>query len=514
MKISMKCSRLFIYLLLIFSLVPVLPGQAQKQEKDLSYEVSVSAQLVPIYAVDKKGNPVFDLKKEEIKLYADGKPMEVIYFNGYRVEEQQRVKVSAQVPQRKPVPPRHQISERIIIIILDSLISNQNVYDISQTIARGIIKNAPPGDAFILMESNQVRGLQYIAGPLKDKAALMKALEAIKRLYLSRRMHLDPGTLHEVEVTKGSGGKFGNPANAMALHVLQMDRDIVENNKSKYRRDIQNLTQSIQELQYALKTITLPKTVFLITTNPQKQHLGGLTMTTWNKESVPVTYYRFLEKAARAINMGGSMFYLINPMAFRSKQKRTELKFMSDAGHGKLIHGTSLKEIVEKVKKSTSAYYEMAFYPHKKTGEKSSIKLKCTRKGVELITIGYSEQGKPYQRMNTEEKKLFALNIVNRGSWSRMVAKVGRIKYNKLPKPNPGTSTETIEVDIPPVMQNRPLELVTVYIDPETQEAAVERKIKTMGEKETLQITPMPGRDSYFIIIEPQTPLCIYNQVI
>jgi len=116
--------------------------------------------------------------------------------------------------------------------------------------------------------------------------------------------------------------------------------------------------------------------------------------------------------------------------------------------------------------------------------------------------------------MNNTEKKLFALDIVNRGNWSRIVAKVGRIKYNKLPKPNPGISTETIEINIPPFMRNRPLELVTVHIDPETQEAAVERKIKTMGETETLQITPMPGRDSYFIIIEPRTPLCIYNQVI
>ncbi len=55
--------------------------------------------------------------------------------------------------------------------------------------------------------------------------------------------------------------------------------------------------------------------------------------------------------------------------------------------------------------------------------------------------------------------------------------------------------------------------MVTVRINPETQEADFERTEKTMGEKEVIEITSIPGRNSYFIIIEPKTPLCIYNRV-
>lgn len=503
----MRCLRFIIYILLAFSIVTVLPGQNQQQDKDLSYEVSVSAQLVPVYAVDKKGNPVFDLKKNEIKLYADGKPMDVIYFNGYRVEEHRRVKVPIRPAGKKPVPMVPKSPPRLNFIIIDSLVSNLNVLNRGRAVALGIIKNAPPGDAFIIMESNQIRGFQYITGPEKDPEKLARALDKIEKLYLSRRFYLDPGTVHELTLVSGNQA-------VIVANVLRMDGDIVTNNKGEYHKEIRVLAQSLQGLKYALKTITLPKTVFLITTNPQKRYLGSRYLSMGNKGIVPATYYRFLENAAKALNMGGSMFYLINPMMHRSEQERTALKFMTDAGHGKLIHGNNLKEIVEKVKKSTSAYYEMAFYPNKKPGEKTRIKLKCERKGVELISIGYSEQARPYHQMNRTEKKLFALDIINRGNWSRMVAKVGRIKYNKLPKPNPGISTETIEINIPPKMRNRPLEMVMVHINPETQEAAVQRRIKTSGKKETLQITPMPNRDSYFIIIEPQTPLCIYNQVI
>ncbi len=54
----------FLFLLLFCTLD--LPAQAQVQDKDdqerLEYHVSVETQLVPIFAVDKKGNPVFDLK--------------------------------------------------------------------------------------------------------------------------------------------------------------------------------------------------------------------------------------------------------------------------------------------------------------------------------------------------------------------------------------------------------------------------------------------------------------------
>lgn len=115
--------------------------------------------------------------------------------------------------------------------------------------------------------------------------------------------------------------------------------------------------------------------------------------------------------------------------------------------------------------------------------------------------------------MDATEKKLFALDIVSGGNWSRIVAKVGRIKYRLLPKKAPQNMGETVEINIPPAMQNKPLELVTVRINPETQEASFEHTEKTMGEKETIEITSMPGRNCYFIIIEPKTPLCIYNRV-
>jgi hypothetical protein len=136
----------------------------------------------------------------------------------------------------------------------------------------------------------------------------------------------------------------------------------------------------------------------------------------------PITYLRFLEDAAKAVNYGGSLFYLINPLKQKAPGKGTALKFMSDAVGGKFISGISIPNVVSQIRKNTSAYYELAFNPAKESGQKSRVQLKCKRKGVQLTTINYSEKARPYLLMESIEKKLCVLNIVNGGSWSRMVA--------------------------------------------------------------------------------------------
>lgn len=483
-KITANLSIVFILMnMFIFG----LPGQTrdnggqEKTEEKLKYEVSVDAQLVPLFAVDKDGNPVFDLKKEEFLIYADNKPVEIISFNAYCLDGQEKQK-----PQTVKAP------ERMNFIILDTLISNRNLLGISRAIAMGIIEKSSPGDSFIILESNQITGLQYVTGPEKDKKKLFKALRKIEKRYMMRDVTLTPDLVRESQRAAASNG----PARETTMLIMAIKMVEVERERQRYRRDIRTLADSIRQLKYALKTIKLPKTVFLISAGPLKFALGQL----------PVTSYRYLEDAAQAVNFGGSLFYMVNPLAFKRSRQRTDLKFVTDNVAGKFIHGASFPEIIDNVKKSTSAYYEMAFQPIKKDGLKSRIRIECKRKGVESISLAYSEKATPYPQMKLIEKKLFALNVVTNGSWSRMTAKVGRIKYRRL---NPGT----IEINVPPAMRDRRLDVFRVHVDPQTQKAQFEFEKRVMGKKAQIRVAPMENRDSYFVIIEPETPICIYNRV-
>jgi hypothetical protein len=48
-----------------------------QEHKELKYEVAVHAQIIPMFAIDSLGNPIFDLKKEDLELWVNGNPYPV-----------------------------------------------------------------------------------------------------------------------------------------------------------------------------------------------------------------------------------------------------------------------------------------------------------------------------------------------------------------------------------------------------------------------------------------------------
>ncbi|MCP5101853.1 MAG: hypothetical protein GY950_00655 [bacterium] len=64
--------------LILLAYLLLFPGSLlNSREQELSYEVSVSVIRVPFVAVDKKGTPVFDLKKDDLALYVNGQPVPI-----------------------------------------------------------------------------------------------------------------------------------------------------------------------------------------------------------------------------------------------------------------------------------------------------------------------------------------------------------------------------------------------------------------------------------------------------
>ena len=479
--------------MLIFYLVPVLPAQDSEY-----YEVDVTVQLVPVFAVDKEGNPVYDLKQEDIEFYVDGKPTEILSFVSSRMEVQEKgfTRPPKMGEEAKKAAPPQRISERINFIIMDNLISNMDIMKICKAIAASIINNASPGDSYVIFQTDQAQGFKYLIGPEKDKTKLLQALQELKGTFFAHK--LVPYNETKKLDYYASLGTQGERDISQSLFIFNAEKEM-----EIYQRDIQRFAHAIQELKYALKTIRLPKTVFLISAGPKYYALGRTAN----------TYYRLLEDAAKAINYGGSMLYVINPIMYKSENKRKQLKFMTDVSGGKLVHGANIREIVDEVKKSTAAFYELAFSLPAKAVARNSIRLECKRKDVELISVNYTEKSTPYPRMNQTEKKLFALNVISGGSWSRVTAKVGKIKYNKKIDAAAGESAGSIEIPLPPTMRNRTLDVFLVHVDPETLQSDMTIEERTVTDKAVLTITPKKNQNTYFVLIEPTAPFCVYNQV-
>lgn len=488
--------RFTLLLTVMFSLLFVLTGQEQAQtnKEELSYEVDVDAQLIPIFAVDKDGNPVYDLKPEDFELFTDGKPTEIISFNYYKVETSE--KTEEQPDAQPPKSP-----ERLNFIIIDSIASNRTVMPQAVEVVTRIINKASPGDGFVLMESRIDRGIQYVIGPEKDKAKLFNALKQIENNFFGRETEVDPTAVRKMSGYQGGGQMNNSSILTMREFTNAMSKAEIE--KKLYLNDIRVFSESIQQLKFALKTIPLPKTFFLISAGP----LGT------ERSAINMNAYKQLIKAAEAINLGGSMLYIINPMVAGNLQERNAFKFMTDSVNGKFIYGQDFDNVVEQVKKSTSAYYELAFYSDNKPDHVCKVEVKCKRNDVSLVSIGYSEKSKPYRRMNPTEKELFALSVINRGSWSRLVAKIGSIPFTKIKESKSKKEPNIIQLNVPPFMRNRKLDVFIVHVNPETLAAEFEFQQKLMTDTETIEVLPRKKKDAYFVIIEPIIPVCIYNKI-
>jgi hypothetical protein len=96
------------------------------------------------------------------------------------------------------------------------------------------------------------------------------------------------------------------------------------------------------------------------------------------------------------------------------------------------------------------------------------------------------------------------------------VAPVKRGIYKELDQKNTGSNgsqVKVIEVLIPKQISNRKLDLYLVDVNPKTQKAAMALVQKKVTEKEKLQVKIKDNLKQFFVIIDPETTTCIYNQV-
>jgi hypothetical protein len=174
----------------------LIPGQTNQIQHDpLHYEVQVTAQVIPIFAVDKKGNPVYDLKEEELELYINKKPYKILDFMSYQVTEEAQKKgdikkadikegqiqtvTSETGEEQRKRKIKIKSPERVNFIILDGISNCKSGVRNAKKLAIDTVKSAGPSDSFVLLQATPYTGLCYLIGPEKDKAKLIRSLNSI-----------------------------------------------------------------------------------------------------------------------------------------------------------------------------------------------------------------------------------------------------------------------------------------------------------------------------------------------
>lgn len=492
----------------------IFPGTASVTQEPLEYNLEVSAQIIPFFAVDLANNPVFNLKKDEFTLSVNGKPCDIYFLKKMEIEEEKEV---THPQEEKPVektgvqklaavtnPPR------IKFIIIDAVFNSDSGIHRSKEIAVNLVNNQAVNDRFIIL-LNTFSGLQYIIGPESEKELLIKKIQNLKIIPEKHLQNLfieekNPSSIISSDISNVNFGSGSDKKEKLA-EIL------------KYQVDVIRFAKSLTQFKYALQTISNAKIVFLISGGVKKGAFLETILPGKNENKFFKTYlYQFLKEISKAINNGGSVLYTINSQTtdmddLENKDNIGEgsLAYMAKEGGGKYFSGSDVAGIVSSIEKTTSAYYEATFIPGPEEKDLMKIDIKCKREGVQLFTINQTEKTQPYINMPPVKKKLFAYDVISGGNWSRMVGKVMKAKF-KTSKKEKG-EIYSIQVPLPGEMKNRKLDVFSISLD--TNNQAVTVNALTNEAKEILNIKIPRKKDSKcsFVIIEPTGTWCIYNEL-
>lgn len=511
-------------------------------QDSLNYSVSVNVMVVPLFAVDTGGNPVYDLKEEEIQLFVNNQPTDIAAFKPFEFTSEQ--KVEEKVNMKGTVETVQPIGERFVFVILDTMFNSLTGFRRSKEIAARLIKEGEPGDNFVILENSSIGGLKYIGGPEKDGNVLIKKINDLsappekwsKDIYssrvLSENLDVNPMTDPRLESMKWKG----------------LRDSLINSEKLRYQHQVQYFSHVLSQFKYALKTIDKPKIVFLISegiasgafrdaigsaesemskrnTNtgsddPSEGFFALLTKdeaTVFDQNKIYSAFMlKYLVEVVKSINSGGSVLYTINPrrtddLNDDEASGEMSLRYLAGDSGGKYFAGSKPEQIIERVKKTTAAYYELFYAILPNMGADMALRIECKRKDVRVHSLIHTERNRTYLQMEPVQKKIFALNVVSNGNWSRIVGKVMKAKFKK--SGSTKDNLMTIQVSLPRVMQNCKIDMFSIGTDPKTQETTVDLLGSQAKDVVNLKIKKKKDINQFFVIIEPNTPYCIYNQI-
>ena len=512
---------LFIIILLSFTMNFLFPQDKDNSNDDqLKYSIEVNAQVIPFFAVDKEGNPVFDIEEKDIELVINKKTHPFASFSRYKFHSEQPLSKISTVDKTEIYP------ERYVFLIIDKIFNSEDGLRRSKTIVTEIIKRSSAKDAFVLLLNTPGSGLRYLLGPERD---INKLSQAIKKISLQREgdkalreanervkkaksqiagFH-DAGTTLSASRDKFSGSSYG------AATYMERQRALkeVEIAKQELKENLKTFNSALVSLQYALRTITSSKIVYLISEGiPIGMMRGDIEIST-----DMIFYFDLLKTTAKVINFGGSILNVINPskiqlMDYDYYSGKQSLKYLAEESGGKYFGGSDVNKIIKRVNMSTAAYYELTFITDGLDKEKMKIKINCKKPGIKIHSIVHCAKNVPYSKMKQLQKKLFALNIITEGSWSRMVGKVDKIKFKQLKSKD--KMVRKIIIRIPKTMINKSSDIYSIHLDPVSMQANIEISNRKLNEEETLKVNISDKqRKHFFVIIEPTSIASLYNYV-
>ncbi|MGD2088032.1 MAG: hypothetical protein PVH61_17770 [Candidatus Aminicenantes bacterium] len=495
--------------IVFFSLINPGFSQEENQHKPIVEQVEVNWWQVPIFALDKHGNPILDLKDTDIEVWVNRQRIEAFTF--YKREfivstPVQKEAVDSQQPFEKLTEKAPWgLKPQSIFLIFDVAMSGQRCTQHSKDIARKIITDARPGIQFTVLTIEPFKGLNHICGPSANKKELLDSID--------KKVMGKPND-RIVDASKF----FARPSND---ETGGMEQQVA----AYYLKKSEVFFDSFASLYLVFNSIEDNKFVYFFT--------EGISNSIVNKIRGETTRYQAqLKNAAESLGRGGAVLFIVNPLGVgdasdmvtrsvdandlryagstqsyfdRETERSGEdyLRYMAKESGGKYLEGVKEK-IATSLEQMHRAYYEISFPDTPKLkGATRDITIKPIRKGIFIHSLRSLEKSKTYREMNQAEKEILALNLISQNSLLKTKlpcqhARVTGIKKRK--------NSIAYEILLPKAFLNQPLDVYKFWVKDDREVINLETiSLQTRKRKITLQFmkkkNQAPGIKPYFALV-------------
>jgi len=416
---------------------------SQTQEKLLRHEVEVVLIEIPLYVIDKGGNPIKDLDPEDVTLYENGIKQKITHF----------VLVQNDSPEIASVVRKYPVARRQFLLLIDFAFATPARIVKARRACMDFIKEKMlPNDLVAVATYSTMGGLKFHSHFTNDREHLFSVVDTLGMIERPRMQgplgFTFPDFAQESAdrmTDQGGGDAMGDAEFREVLaRAEKMTERIYSAHVSDFISDLNRLSIALNAIKgrkhiiffsegFDSKVITGKSLDGLASDDQGFAASGGVpspdSVSRFGDTALRMKLYDALKRTASAdcpihtVDIGGLRTQAGEVDKFDGsatnlasiRRGQDTLTVLSRETGGQVYKNINeLDKPLENLLKITNTYYIVGYYPDdtKKEGKYRDIKMKTRRKGARIFyRKGYYES-KPYNKYSKLEKKVQLVEYV------------------------------------------------------------------------------------------------------
>jgi len=409
-KIPFFCAALCLWLFpLSYHYARPCPGLEQEQPV-LKHEVTVALKLVQVYATDKRGNPVTDLRKDEFTLFDDKNEKRITEFERHVMplpEKAAAVPVPAEKAAEPAANPPSPLLSRRFFLLFDLVFTEGKGFNLAREAALRFLKtDLVPTDEVSLLLFSGGRSLAVRKLPTRDHGAVYRAIESLRASDLLDRVFNEGETSGRIFVSADA-----------STHSVQVGPS--SGSAPEIRILAGNFIWAMKSLAQALRLQPGQKNVILYSRGIKPETIGRGQFGGANDLS------RAFEDMCKELAAAGVSIFPINtedPDPFKMARpnydpgEKTLLETAKATGGQYLGYAASSDKPMKTVNNITGMYYVLG-YPISQAwdGRFHTIRVKTSRPDCEVHAQPGYFNPKPFAQYSKIEKEIDLVDLALAG---------------------------------------------------------------------------------------------------